>query len=109
MVRRGVAVDERLALPAHVAADDAAGQLDHPEQRLGRDALAGARLADEAERLALADREADVADGVHGAPAGDEVDLQVVDLEQAGVIAPPSCFSRERRSPRRPTTTDPAA
>ena len=34
--RRGVAVDERLALPAHVTADDPAGQLDHPEQAPGR-------------------------------------------------------------------------
>ena len=77
----GIAVDERLALPAHIAADDATRQFDHAEQGLGRDALAGARLADEAEGFALADREADVADGVHRAPAGHEVDLQVVDLE----------------------------
>ena len=61
-----------------------AGQLDHPEQRLGGDALARAGLADESERLALADREADVADGVDGAAPGEEVDLEVVDLEDRG-------------------------
>ena len=113
--RRGVAVDERLALPAHVAADDPAGQLDHPEQGLGGDALARAGLADEAEGLAPADREADVADGVHGAPPGDEVDLQVVDLEHGRrqPIAAGRGLRRRCRAARsaeaRCLTRDPAA
>ena len=84
------------------------GQLDHPEQRLGGDALARAGLADEAERLALADREADVAHGVHGAAASDEVDLEVVDLEHRFThrSSPPvgpsaAAEGRRRRSTRR--------
>ena len=99
-------VHERLALPAHVAADDAAGQLDHPEQRLRGDALARAGLADEAERLALADREADVAHGVDGASASDEIDLEVVDLEHrlsSSIVTAGRAERRRRSSPRTPT------
>ena len=73
---------QRLALPAHVAAGDLSGQLDQAHQRLGGDALAGAALADEAERLAASDGEADVAHGVHRPAPGEELDVQVVDLEQ---------------------------
>ena len=80
--RRVGVVDQRLALPAHVAARDPPGQFDEPQQCLRRHALARAALADEAERLAPADREADVAHRVDDAATGEELDVEMVDLEQ---------------------------
>ena len=44
--------------------------------------LAGARLADDAERLAAVDAVGDAVDGLHEAVLGREVDAQVLDLEQ---------------------------
>ena len=75
-------MDERLALPAHVAAGDLAGQLDQAEQRLGGDALARAALADQPERLAAVDVEGHAADGLDHAAPREEVDAQVLDVEQ---------------------------
>ncbi len=46
---------------------DSAGIGDEPHQRQHRDALARARFADDAEHLALLEREADAVDGVHDA------------------------------------------
>ena len=63
-------------LPGHVGARHQA------EQGLGRDALARARLADDAERLALPDGERDPAHGVQRAVGRVEADVQVLDVEQ---------------------------
>src|SRR5690606_20764453 len=75
-------VHERASLPAHVAAGDAPRQLDEAEQRLRGHALAGAGLADQAEGLAPGDAERHVAHRLHLPPAGEEPDLEVLDLEQ---------------------------
>ena len=58
------------------------GQLDQPEQRLGGDALAGAALADEAERLAAVEWKRHAAHGLHDTAPREEIDVQVLDLEQ---------------------------
>ena len=49
--------------------------------RLRRDALAGAGLADDAEGLAALDGEGDAVDGADEAVLGGELDLEVADLE----------------------------
>ena len=48
-----------------VEQDPAAGRLDQPQERATDGRLAAARLADEAERLAATDGEADVVDRLH--------------------------------------------
>ena len=53
----------RRASRQDLAADDAARAVDDAQDRLGGDALAAAALADDAERLAGADVEADAVDG----------------------------------------------
>ena len=50
---------------------------DEAQEGARRDALAAAGLADQAERLAVADVEADAVDGVDDAALGAEMDLQV--------------------------------
>src|SRR5262249_46360458 len=50
--------------------------------RQARDALPGAGLADDAERLALLDREGDAVDGLDDAVVGAKVRPQVPDVEQ---------------------------
>jgi hypothetical protein len=56
------------------------GQQVHDRAR--QDRLAGPRLADQPERPAAVEREADAVDRLDPAPWGEEVGLQVVDLEQ---------------------------
>ncbi len=68
--------------------DDAAGLVDEAHDREAGDGLAGPRFADEAEHLALVDREADAVDGRHDARAGEEVGAEVADFEDGG-HAPP--------------------
>ena len=76
------------------------GQLEDLQQRRR---LAAARLADEPERLALADVEADPVDGVHGPDAAledralvqREAALECVDLEHDGALV--ARHGRERR------------
>jgi hypothetical protein len=53
--------------------DDPGGLLQQPHQRERRDALAGTRLADNAQRLAGRDRERDAIDGAHDAGIGEEL------------------------------------
>ena len=67
--------------------------------------LPRARLADDAERLALLDREADAVDGLDDAVVRAEVGLQVLDLEerhQRAISQPDSRVDRRRRAGRRP-------
>ena len=78
----------------------AARRLDQAQQRATDRRLAAARLADEAERLAATDREADVVDGLHVAdlatqdPAHQREELvEVLDLDER--IATP-CGGHER-------------
>src|SRR5439155_16742241 len=71
-----LAVEQRLAArdrgPARVQAHD----------RQAGDALAAAGLADDAERLALLDLEADAVDRLDDAVVGAEIRAEIVDLEQ---------------------------
>src|SRR4030095_3154376 len=86
------------ASPAVVdrALDDAArGLRDQAHDREGRNALPGAGLADDAERLALVDVKIDPVDGADNALVGVEIRLQPFDLEQSfGHGAPWSYHAR---------------
>ena len=75
-------VEQIPPLEADCAADDAAGRrLDQPQDRQRGDALAAAGFADDAQRLAGAQRKRDAVDRAHDAVAGEEIGLQIVDLE----------------------------
>src|SRR5690606_25268974 len=97
--------EQRRALPADVAARDPSGQLGEPHDRLGRDALARARLTDETEHLATVHRERDVAHGLDDAAAGEELDLEVLDLEDR--LPAIGDLSAPRVVPGRRTTVKP--
>jgi hypothetical protein len=61
---------------------DPPGRRDHqPRDRAHHGGLARARLAHQAERLALGDAKGHVADGVHGVRAMSEDDVEPLDLE----------------------------
>jgi hypothetical protein len=66
---------------AHVAAGDAAVLRQQPHQRERRHALAAAGFADERERLAALDGQAEAVDGLHQSEFGVERHLEVVGLE----------------------------
>ena len=83
-----VGAEDVAALEADLAADDAARLLEKPHQRKRGDALAGARFADDAERLAGRDREADAVDRAHHALVGEELGLEVADLEDRASASP---------------------
>src|SRR5207249_3208481 len=72
-----LAVEERLA-----ARDRVRARVQAHDRQAG-DALARARLADDAERLALLDRERDAVDGADDPVVGLEVRLEVADFEEA--------------------------
>ena len=71
--------------PRHAAPGRARQQV-HEGQR--RQRLAAARFADQAQRLALAEREGDAAHGVQHAGGRRNVDAQVLDREEAHAAAP---------------------
>src|SRR5919108_577142 len=79
---------------APVEDDPAAGRVEQAHHAAGHRRLAAARLADDAERLALADGEGDAVDSLHRAdllleddPARNrEVLLQVLDDEELGAV-----------------------
>ena len=71
------ALVEDLALEAGVLV------LGQAEQRHRRDALAGARLADDAEHLAARELEVDAVDTLHDPVFRRELDLEALDLDQA--------------------------
>ena len=81
--------------------DDLRGRLrDQAHDRERGHRLAAAGLADDPERLALLDREADAVDGAHDALAGEEVGAEVVDFEQGhGYVS----FVRGSSASRRPS------
>ena len=76
---RGLDVD---AGEHHRALGDPAGAVEDAHHRIGRHRLAGAGLADDAERLALGDGDVDVLHGLDDAAAGGEFDGEVADVEQ---------------------------
>ena len=78
--------EKRSALPADVASDDAAWQVDEPGDGSRGDTLARTGFADQAQRLAAIEREARSPDGLHHSPAGEERDREVVDREERGAI-----------------------
>ena len=80
---------------------DAPGARQDPEQRERGDALAAARLADDAERLARRDVERDAVDGVDRAALGPELDPQVLDRRAAAHVARPRSFGSS--ASRRPS------
>ena len=80
--RRLVEAEQIAALEAHRAVDDAADLgRQQPQDRQRGDALAAAGFADDAERLAGIDREADAVDGARDAVLGEEMRLEPVDGE----------------------------
>src|SRR5438876_4639217 len=80
---RGGQAEEVLAVVDDLALHDAPGRLrDEPHDAQGGDRLARTRLADDAERLALVDVEADAVDGAHDALVGEEVCLESLDFEE---------------------------
>lgn len=70
------------AVEHDLAADPGAGLLEQAHQGLTRDGLAGSRLADEADGLALGEAEVHAVDGVHEPVVGGERDVQIPDLQQ---------------------------
>ncbi len=87
---------ERLSLPENFAARDTARHVDKPHHCLRRHALARAGLADNAERFARRDREGYPAQGLYGAGARIETDMQIVDFEQRHGHAPTLRRARRR-------------
>src|SRR6266542_4231627 len=73
---------EQIATLEHGLAADDRGLGQQADERHARDALAAARLADDAEHLALAEREGQPVDRVHGSVVGVEADREVRYLEQ---------------------------
>src|SRR5258708_6342399 len=80
---RGGQAEEVLAVVDDLALHDASGRLrNEPHHAEGGDRLARARLADDAQRLALVDVEVDAVDGAHDALVGEEVRLESFDFEE---------------------------
>ena len=76
-------LEQVAAVEHHLAADDPAGRLrNQPHQRQRADALAATRLADQAERLALVQRERDAVDGLDHPVLGEELRPKVLNLQQ---------------------------
>src|SRR4029453_11924783 len=80
LVRREL--QEILAAEQDLARDLGPRRADEAHDREERDALAGARFAHDAERLAGGDGERDAVDGLDDAVLGREMDLEVLDLQQ---------------------------
>ena len=90
---RDVLADELAALAVGQPLQIVAGELqatrthaarirDKPHHRQHRHALAGSRFADDAEHLALVDREAHTLDRAHDGTLRGKLDVQVFDFEQ---------------------------
>src|SRR5439155_15148746 len=75
-------LEQVLALETDHALDDPRHRSRlEPQQGQRRHRLAAAGLPDDAERLALADREAHAVDGLHHTPPREAVGVEVLDLE----------------------------
>ena len=75
-------LEQVAAVEQDLAGDGASRPLDEAHHRQRGDALAAARFADHAERLAVPDLEADAVDGLDRAVLGEEVRLEALDLER---------------------------
>ena len=113
---RGLDVD---AGKHHRALGDPAGAVEDPHHGIGRHRLAGAGLADNAERLALGDGNADVLHRLDDAAPGGEFDREIADVEkrlgrhdglrkniennpmQSRTVSIPVAFPPAMRGPRR--------
>src|SRR5262249_4278260 len=74
-----------LAGKADLARDDAARRIgDQTQDRQRAHRLAGATLADDGDRLALAHRVGDAVDRTHDPRTGAELGVQVLDFEESG-------------------------
>src|SRR5262249_17897225 len=71
-----------LAREQDLTGEDATGALNEPQDRGGRNALAGPAFSDKAQHLAGLNREAHAIDGAHGAVLREEVRAQIFDLEE---------------------------
>ncbi len=84
--------------------DDTAGSWgEQPDQGTGEGRLAAAGLADDRERAALVQLEADLVDGAEGAARGRVFDDQVLYGEQGHGVAPRTEVSSSSQAPRRGT------
>src|SRR5438876_1427209 len=79
---RDVDLRSVLAREDDLSLDDAPGRIDDAQDRLRRDALAAAALADDAERLSREDVEGDAVDGLRDAFVLEEARPQVPYREQ---------------------------
>ena len=73
--------DEVAAFEDDAAADDAPRRIDQPQDREAGDGLAAARLADQSQHLARAQREAHPVDRAHHAGAREEMGPEVLDRQ----------------------------
>ena len=98
-------VEEVLAVEEDLAPDDPPARLGHePQDRETRHRLARARLADDAEGLAAADREARAVDGLHDPAARVDVGAEVPHLQERvghGRLRPAGASDRAGRGPSR--------
>jgi hypothetical protein len=76
----GVEPEHVRALEQDLAGDGGGRGVEQAHDREARDALPRARLADDAERLAAAEREREVGDRLDDAVAGAELDGEVADV-----------------------------
>src|SRR4051812_11778373 len=96
-------LEQVASLVADRAADDAPRGRHQSQDGKRADALAAAGLADDAKRLALRQAVADAVDGAHHAIAGEEMRLQVVDLEDHMRLASRGSSASRSPSPMRLT------
>src|SRR5699024_5038167 len=89
------------AAPTHAPAGDAAGRVDQAHDGLRGDALARAGFADQAQRLARRNREADAAQRLDGPGTSIEGDLQVLDFKKRGGHRAPFACRCSRAATRR--------
>ena len=80
-------LEQVLAVELDRAGDAGVARARQAHHRQRRDGLAGAGLADDAERLAAVDRVGDPVDGLDDAVVRVEVDPEVLDLEQWHAIS----------------------
>ena len=79
-----VQLEQVAALEEDLAGHVGVGAVEEAHDREARDALARSRLADDAERLAAADAEREVRDGLDDPVPRAEADGEVPDVEESG-------------------------
>jgi hypothetical protein len=81
-----VPAQQILAVEQDLAVDDLPRALDEPHDRQARDALPAAGLADDAERLSMADLEGHAIDGFDRPVPREEMGFQAPDLEEGACV-----------------------